>query len=199
METTSVLPLPAPSITPSRSNPDTDRQLERLRIAEKSARIAAKRITEFRETQAQKKVQFAIDAAAQKKARQKFRASNQKVYQQMGIYHLTGEQRYQLLVEEKKLKKAHDQAKLKLETQQRWYNVKRAANLDKTAETLAHMEKLEQLEQQNHERWHRETVQRSLHIKQRQAALRKEAKTIINACTRSDGDNYEGLSIRKFR
>ncbi|KAF1320227.1 hypothetical protein FI667_g8549, partial [Globisporangium splendens] len=149
-----VLPPPAPSTTPSRSGPVIDRQLERLRIAEKSARIAAKRIAEFRETQTQKEAQFAADTTAQKKARQKFRASNQKVYQQMGVSHLTGEQRYQLLIEEKKLKKAHDHAKLKSEKQQRWHNVKRLADSNKTAATPAHMEKLKQLEQQNRERWH---------------------------------------------
>ncbi|GAB9466546.1 hypothetical protein Gpo141_00003918 [Globisporangium polare] len=178
-----VMPPPAPAYrTSTQRNPIAKRQQQELRLSEKRASVAAKRILEYRERQAQREAQQAAEAAASKKKREQFRASNRKVYEQMGVSKLTGEQRYQLLVEEKKLVKQHRDTSAKLEKHQRWYNAK-ATEPNRKSLALVHVAELQEQYRGKCLRRHRNSVQRSQTIKAHQIELHQQAQAIVAKCT----------------
>lgn len=182
-------PPPAPSMPgASERSADMEKRLQLLRISEKSAIVAAKRVVAFREMQTQNEAQRAAETAALKNKRIALRASDRKIYQQMGVSHLTGDQRYQLLVEEQQLMKKHQKAVEKLEKQKRWYNVKTATSDSKKKKNMAaaHVAALKERELEKRKHWYRETVLRDQHIKIQKDSLHNEAKAIITACTQTE-------------
>lgn len=185
-EPEALLPPPPPPIDPISSlqhDTETKRQ-QVLRLSEKRASVAAKRVLEYREIQAQREAQQAAETAVSKKKREHFRASNRKIYEQMGVSKLTGEQRYQLLIEEKKLLKQYRDASAKLEKHQRWYNAK-AAESNRKSLAPAHVAELQAQYRGICKQRHRDTVQRSQIIKAHQVELQQQAQEIVATCTQT--------------
>lgn len=182
-EPEALLPSPPPIDPTSSLQHDTETKRQQvLLLSEKRASVAAKRVLEYREIQAQHEAQQAAEAAVSKKKREHFRASNRNIYEQMGVSKLTGEQRYQLLIEEKKLLKQHRDANAKLEKHQRWYNAK-AAESNRKSLAPAHVAELQAQYRGICKQRHRDTVQRSQIIKAHQVELHQQAQEIVAKCT----------------
>lgn len=180
-----LLPPPAPVHRSFLQRDTVEITLQQLRLSEQCASIAAKRILEYRGTQAQREAEQAAEAAAAKKERGQFRASNRKIYEQMGVSKLTGEQRHQVLVEERKLLKQHRDVSAKLEKQQRWYNAKATTGYNRKSLAPVHVAELQVQHSDFYKQIQRDTVQRSQNIKAHQVELHQQAHAIVAKCTQT--------------
>lgn len=174
------LPLPLPPPAPVQDS---------LLISEQRAMIAAKRVVEYRENRRQIAAQETAKAAVTKKKREQFRASNRKIYEQMGVSNRSYEQRYADLQEEKKLLAQHEKACRALEENQRWYNRKVAVAVQagkQKRQTPAHTAHLQARYTDASKMRQRAAVEQAQVIKARQADLRKRALAIASKCTRTE-------------
>lgn len=165
-----------------------ERTMQRLRLSAQRASVAAKRVVEYREVQARREAHEQAEAAALKKKREQFRASNRKHYDVMGVCRLTGEQRFAELVEETALLKQHRKACAELERRQRWYNQRAVVRASDTTAAQrcfapAHVAHLETRDREERQHRHDNTVGRAQRIRTQQAELHRRAVALVNKST----------------
>ncbi|KAE9310985.1 hypothetical protein PR003_g20130 [Phytophthora rubi] len=184
------VPPPVPSKIPGIEYPNEVKSPSKPDRGALQARVAAKRVAEFRRRQAQKEEELRALESAWTQKRREIRRSNYPMHKELGVADLSAQDHLRIAQRRRKAEAKQEEVAARLERQHRWYN-----NIPKrTASASDHICELHlQYRQAKHDQ------QRAIQLKQRsiqlnQLELRQEAHEII---VKNQGAHVHGSYLLK--
>ncbi|EGZ28794.1 hypothetical protein PHYSODRAFT_448830, partial [Phytophthora sojae] len=168
-------PVPFQVSATTRTNPNEVKSPSKPDRAALQARVAAKRVAEFRRRQALKEEELRALESAWTQKRREIRRSNYSMHKQLGVADLSAQDHLQIAQRRRRAEAKQEELAASLERQNRWYN----NNPKRTASASDHIHELQQQYlQAKHER-QRTIRQKQKSIQLNQLELQQKAHDII--------------------